>query len=238
MSNQVVNVADEIVQIIIPSNSEAGDKINVRVLDGRTFEVIIPPNCKAGEPLNVLVPPIPPVAVTSTNINPPVVNAAAVSTNISEMSEAKKSLGAAGVACAAGVLLSGPVVGVILAGGAVYATTRNDKIGEATKAVGEATVRAIDKGRELGNRYGIFDKMKEAASATYAKAKEINEEYKVTDKMKECAISATEKAKELDSKYKISETTSKAVLSGVTAGAREITKLSSSSAASVPPNPR
>jgi hypothetical protein len=229
--------ADEMVQIFIPSNSLPGDKINVRLLDGRILEIIIPTNCKPGDPLNILVPATVPAKPLRTNSSITTVstsdttNSITTVTNTNEMSDAKKSVGAAGVALAGGVILSGPVVGVVLAGGALYASTRSDKLGDTTKAVGEATIRAIDKGRELGNKYGVFDKIKEATSATYNKAKEINEEYKVTDKMKVVAISATEKVKELDNKYKISETTSKAVLSGVTAGAREITKL----AASAPP---
>ena len=224
-STTVVN-SDEVVQIIIPSNSRPGDKINVRVLDGRTFQVTIPNGCSEGDALNVIVPTTPSIAIDNST----------VSTHTTEITENKKILGAAGVAAAAGVLISGPLVGVVLAGGAVYATTRNDQIGEATKAVGEATVRAIEKGREIGNKYGIFDKMKSAASATYTKAKEINDEYKVTDQMKVCASSAATKAKEIDEKYKISETTSNAILSGVTAGAREVTKLAATSnVPAVPP---
>lgn len=224
-STTVVN-SDEVVQIIIPSNSRPGDKINVRVLDGRTFQVTVPNGCSEGDALNVIVPATTSIAIDNST----------VSTHTTEISENKKVLGAAGVAAAAGVLLSGPIVGVVLAGGAVYATTRNDKVGEATKAVGEATVRAIEKGREIGNKYGIFDKMKSAASATYTKAKEINDEYKVTDQMSQCASSAATKAKEIDEKYKISETTSQAILSGVTAGAREVTKLAATSnVPAVPP---
>ena len=167
--NNNITAAEEVVQIVIPGNSKAGDTIHVQLLDGRTYAIVVPANARGGDPLNILVPTIqttasaPPLVppkplkvndaalVTSSNITVPVTDSNnTVAIPNPQMSEAKKTLGAAGVALTAGVLMSGPVVGAILAGGAVYASTRNDKVGETTKAVGEATIRAIDKGRELG----------------------------------------------------------------------------------------
>lgn len=38
----------------------------------------------------------------------------------------------------------GPVVGVLAAGGVVYATTRSDSVGDAARAVGDATYSAVE----------------------------------------------------------------------------------------------
>lgn len=47
----------------------------------------------------------------------------------------------------------------------------------------DAACTLYDKGKEVGTKYGLFDKMKAAASATKAKLSEINDEYKITDKV-------------------------------------------------------
>jgi len=113
-----VSAADEIVQIIIPLNSKPGETIHVQLLDGRTFAIVIPHNTKPGDPLNIIVPTIQTATVTTSTVTtiPPSkpirnINDATLvtsSNNITipadtqisvpdtQMSEAKKSLGAAG----------------------------------------------------------------------------------------------------------------------------------------------
>jgi hypothetical protein len=52
----------------------------------------------------------------------------------------KVMAGAAVVGGVAGALVAGPVIGLVAAGGAAYAATRNDKLGDAAKSTGNAAV--------------------------------------------------------------------------------------------------
>lgn len=57
----------------------------------------------------------------------------------------KVAVGAAVVGGIAGAVLVGPVVGVVAAGGAAYAATRNDKVGDVAKSTGQAALAVGNK---------------------------------------------------------------------------------------------
>ena len=52
----------------------------------------------------------------------------------------KVMTGAAVVGGVAATLVAGPVIGVVAAGGAAYAATRSDKVGDVAKSTGEAAL--------------------------------------------------------------------------------------------------
>ena len=99
-----------------------------------------------------------------------------------------------------GTLILGPVVGVLAAGGAVYATTREDDIGAASRAVGSAAISAFNYTSALCTKHKVYDKIKSAGEATVAKLAEVNEEYKLTDRARNIGASAVESVIALDSK--------------------------------------
>lgn len=99
-----------------------------------------------------------------------------------------------------GTLVLGPVVGVIAAGGAVYATTRNDDIGAASRAVGSAAMSAFNYTSALCTKHKVYDKLKSAGEATVAKLAEVNEEFKLTDKARHIGASAVENIIALDNR--------------------------------------
>jgi len=113
------------------------------------------------------------------------------------------------------------VTGVIAAIVGVYATTRDDKIGDVARGAGAMTVVAYDKAKEADQKYSITEKIMVAGTATIAKAKQIDEEYKIVEKTKAAGVATINKAKELDDEYKISERT-KAAASQLAAQAKEI----------------
>ena len=67
--------------------------------------------------------------------------------------------GAAVVGGVAATLIAGPVIGVIAAGGAAYAATRSDKVGEAAKATGGAAVAVGGKVVDINKEHKVTDKI-------------------------------------------------------------------------------
>lgn len=111
------------------------------------------------------------------------------------------SRAAVGVAAAAGVvglLLLGPVTGIVIAGAAIYATTREDKIGDIARNSGSKVADAYDFGMKKANEHNVFDRIKSAGNMTYNKAREIDKEMKITE-------TAGIKARELNEKHQITE---------------------------------
>jgi hypothetical protein len=229
----------------IPLNNPGygpGNVMNVQGLDGNIYEVIIPPNAGAGQTIHVVLPSASPAPIVPTAVAVPVASGSASHVSASnassteavpkEHTSAGRAMGAAGFAAVVGTLVIGPVAGVALAGAAVYATTRSDGVGEASRAVGEATLTTVDKAKEIGRKYGIFDKLKSAGNATAAKLAEVNAEYKITDKAAAAGSAAVAQARQLDAKYEISSTAATAVTKGITLGAKEITKLAASGSGS------
>lgn len=209
----------QIVTVIIPPGIEAGSKLNVKLEDGRVFEIIVPPNCRPNQSINVVIPfgleqSIRPIMNTEDSI--------VIKDNSSpkEVTKVQASVGASAAALVVGTILIGPMVGLAVAGATLYATTRSDDVGTATRAVGTSIVTAYDKGMEQGKKSGFFDKMKDMGSKSVAKAKEINNEYKLTDKASSAATNSIVKVKEFDKKYDVTNSIAKSV----TKGANEVTK--------------
>ena len=77
----------------------------------------------------------------------------------------------AGAAVVAGVAVgvaAGPMLGVAAAGGAAYAATRNDKIGDAAKSTGKAAVAIGSKAVDINREHHITDRIGSAAKKSVA----------------------------------------------------------------------
>lgn len=106
VATRVVNQA---MRLQIPRGLVAGDTFVVTPDSGRVFTVIVPENAAPGSYIEVIVPDeVDPVAVGPDGT--PV------------MTVHKSTAGAALAGALLGTLLMGPIVGILLAGGAVYAT--------------------------------------------------------------------------------------------------------------------
>jgi len=223
-------MSEQTIAVVVPANIYPGDRINVATPDNRMFEVVIPPNTSPGQTIHVVVP---------GTVEAMVVEASPSDSTVStEHSAGKKTVAAAGLAAVVGTVMVGPIVGVGLAVGAVYATTRSDSVGDAALAVGDATYCAVESASAAARKYGVYDKAKEVGSATMTKMKEIDQEYKVVDNAKAGASVVASKASEINQKYDITGTASRAILSGITMGAKEVTKLTMSSSISSSSNTR
>ena len=105
-------VLNQAMRLQIPRGLSAGDTFVVTPDNGRVFTVIVPENAVAGSYIEVIVPDeVEPVTVDSSSAqNDPV------------LTVHKTTAGAALAGALLGTLLMGPIVGILLAGGAAYAT--------------------------------------------------------------------------------------------------------------------
>ena len=207
----------ESLEVIIPSGVSEGDAINVQTDDGRMFEVIVPKNAKVGEKLVVMIAKTAQggaSVIGEVHHKPPSSNAVA--------------LGAGATGAVIGTLLLGPVVGVVAAGAAIYATTREDKLGEAARSTGSFACNTYEKTVEVANKYQVGEKLKVAGEATTKKLAEIDQEFKVSDNAVKAAQCLWRSAVEFDNKYKITSQASDAVVKGVSMAAREVGTIANS----------
>jgi hypothetical protein len=79
-------------------------------------------------------------------------------------------------------------------------------------------------------KYGLYDKMKAAGTATAAKLGEINREYKITETAKVAGAKAVSTAADIDSKYGITQTATRAVVQGAVVCERELSRVGKSEA--------
>ena len=206
------DVEDELetIECVVPADAVPGTSINVQTPDGRIYSVVVPEGYKAGDRLRV--------SVSHSSGEAQILSAK------KEYTSATKAIGAAATGAVIGTLLVGPVVGIVVAGAAVYATTREDQIGDAARNVGTYAVSAFDKGTELAKQYHVPEKINAAASATKSKLMEINVEYKVTERISQGASAAASKAKEMDERYGISSKAGSLLSQGVSMAASSISK--------------
>jgi hypothetical protein len=126
------------------------------------------------------------------------------------------AVGAGVAALATGSLFVAPILG---AGALVYATTRDDGIGEAARASGDAAVVGYGKARELNEQYHLDERARvaaqqgaQAANSAYIRAREFNEQYHLDEKAREAAHLGVQtangayvRAKALNEEYQIDE---------------------------------
>ena len=191
------NPGQTVLAVQLPPRAAANDRIQVRTPDGRTVEIVVPTGCVGGQSINVVIDN----NVTSHSSTTVHDNAY---TNTSERST-RAAIGAAAAAAVVGVILIGPVTGVIVAGAAIYATTREDSIGDAARKSGVVACSAYDFGMQKAKEHNVFERLKDASAATYRKAQEINDEHKITE-------TAAARAKELNEDHKITERLTAATL--------------------------
>jgi hypothetical protein len=211
----------ETIECTVPAGITSGELMNVQTQDGRIYSVQVPQGYSSGDLLRV--------AVTRSCSDGDSVQ---VMSQQHSYSNTQQTIGVAAASAIVGTLLVGPIVGVVVAGVAVYASTRDDQIGDVARGVGGAAMSAFDKGNELATRYHVKEKFAAATSATMSKLKEIDNEHHVVDKAKEGANKLLVGAKDFDTKYGISTKASGLVVSGISAGANEFLRATSRSGSS------
>mmetsp|Transcript_23108 Transcript_23108/g.33854 ORF Transcript_23108/g.33854 Transcript_23108/m.33854 type:complete len:239 (-) Transcript_23108:290-1006(-) len=209
--------SSHIISVEIPPNHPPGSIINVRTDDGRIYELTVPPHTYPGDKISIEI-------LDDTEGGSTVVMAQQGDEKMMNNGN-KACLGAAAAGGVIGCLLVGPLTGIVVAGAALYASTREDDIGSTARSAGNVAVSAYDKSVEAAEKYHIKEKVVEAGKATYNKAKELDDEYKIYDRAKEATAGVVKGAQDLDRKYDISGKTARALMSGAKAATSALASL-------------
>jgi hypothetical protein len=211
----------QLMAVVIPPNCYPGQPLNIQTPDGRVFNIVIPNGTQPGQTLTVEI-------LENEGGSQVIVAEDTVATSSAHETN-KAALGAAAVGAVIGTLLIGPITGVVVAGAALYASTRSDKIGDATRSTGSAAVSVYGKTVEAAEKYHVREKVGAATEATMKKAHEINEQYKVTEHIQSATKEIARGAQELDQKYDITGKTASFLQAGAKATASALSKLTDSS---------
>jgi hypothetical protein len=163
-------VDEEILQVTLPSSQSeiAGESIlTVATPDGRLYQITVPAGMRAGELINVVV----------KKSTPSATEAAVDSANHpqTDPNSVKAHLGAAGAGAIVGtIVIGGLITGPLIVGGAaLYASSRQDRIGNFLREGGAKFVDVTS--------YSVRQ-ARLASNFTIAKAKEIDANYDISGK--------------------------------------------------------
>ena len=143
---------------------------------------------------------------------------------------------------AVGAVTGSVLVGVAAAGGAAYAATRSDKIGEMGKATGRAAIAGYAKAKQVNEEHQLTTRAKALVVTSYTKAKELDEKHHILSRAKAAASAGMSKAKAFDEKHDVSGKVASGVVSGMNAltnrlGGSAAPAATASAAAGAPPPP-
>jgi hypothetical protein len=140
----------------LPSELAPGQRISLRASDGRQVSVLVEDIGEAFPTADQL-----PESAPSSVSHP------------RQFSNNQKAIGATAGGAIIGTLIAGPIVGIILGGAALYATTRDDKVGESARGFGTAAMAAYERACELAQEHKVGERVSAAASATANRLNEI-----------------------------------------------------------------
>eukprot|EP01083_Nonionella_stella_P202983 741019_1 len=123
--------------------------------------------------------------------------------------------GAAVVGGVAGLVIAGPILGIVGAVGAGVLATQSNKAGDVARASGEFVVAAGDRAKKIDEEHHIVDKTKSATKSALESAKKFDEKHHVVDKTKSATKSALESAKKFDEKHHVVDKTKSATKSAL-----------------------
>jgi hypothetical protein len=162
-----------VMNVKLPPGARPNDRVNVSTPDGRIVVIIVPPGCEGGQYINVSVN-------DDYTTNSSTTMGRSEGIQPTDIRSNRAAIGAATAAAVTGLILIGPVTGVVIAGVALYATTREDSIGDAVRSGGAAACSAFDFGMKKAKDHNVFERLKEAGTATYRKAVAITDEAKAS----------------------------------------------------------
>jgi hypothetical protein len=134
---------------------------------------------------------------------------------------------AVGAACS--FMILGGAIGTTFAvvggaGAAAYATSRDDKIGEAARKVGQVTLAGVDKAKAIDEEHHLTEKAATAAKTGVAKAREVDAKYGISDKVSTGAGAAFSKIKAIEEKHQLTDKVAAGVGKGLTRASRVLSK--------------
>ncbi len=135
-------------------------------------------------------------------------------------SETKTQVGAGLFFGLSGLLIGGPILGVLTGtGAAIVASKDKGPAGDVARATGDFAMATGSKvgeaAKEVNEKHGILDKIKNAFVATWGRFQQFDEEHKISEKTKDTMSDVTQMTVEFEGKHHVMEN----ILRGIQNGA-------------------
>lgn len=149
----------------------------------------------------------------------------------------RRMVGAALAGSSIGLLFSGNILlAAALGSGAAYATTREGKVGEVSRSLGDKTMEVVDRVRASMREHRVLERAAEAASAASARAAELDERLQLSERGRVAAADIAARMRALDARHHIVERAAAAAASATSAGSpAQGTHQASSTSVALPP---
>lgn len=135
-------------------------------------------------------------------------------------SETKTQVGAGLFFGLSGLLIGGPILGVLTgAGAAIVASKDKGPAGDVARATGDFAVvtgsKVGEAAKEVNEKHGVLDKIKNAFVAAWVRFQQFDEEHKISEKTKETMSDVSQKTVEFENKHHVIEHILGGIQSGV-----------------------
>jgi len=131
-------------RVVIPHGLVPGDTFVAKLPNGSPITLVVPPNASGGSCIDITAP----VAVTETspiNFQPTTTDSSNASSTTGPLVVDRTTVGAGLVAGLLGLILCGPIGGIICGGGAMYVSKAhgNTEVGRRVNEVGDETCNCL-----------------------------------------------------------------------------------------------
>ena len=125
-----------------------------------------------------------------------------------------------------GLIVGGPLLGVMTGAGAAVATTSKSRAGNVARRSGDAVAswgdRLLRMSKQVDEKHHVVDKTKKATRGVMTKAKQVDEKHHVVEKTKHAAGTVVDKAQRFDEKHHVTRKASQSITAGANYVSRKL----------------
>jgi hypothetical protein len=125
-----------------------------------------------------------------------------------------------------GLLVGGPILGLVAGIGAGYAVTTEGPSGDIARAAGDVAINVGESARQINEKHHVTDKVQESIKVIVDKACEANEKHRIVSRVSRFFRFLGEKFVEFEGRSHIVENILKAIASGATVLVEKLKKTS------------
>ena len=125
---------------------------------------------------------------------------------------AREMGGAAAIGGMAGLIVLGPIGGLLGAGGGAVAATTKGKTGDTTRAVGDVVASAGDRLKRFSSQHHVKEKSSKGVSTVSKSVKSFEDKHNVKERASKTLVAAGKSLKSFDKKHSVTEKTSTGII--------------------------
>ena len=125
---------------------------------------------------------------------------------------AREMGGAAAIGGMAGLIVLGPIGGLLGAGGGAVAATTKGKTGATTRAVGDVVASAGERLKRFSSQHHVHEKSSKGVSTVSKSVQSFEDKHHVKERAAKTLVAAGQNWKSFDQKHRVTEKTSTGII--------------------------